>query len=97
MVAKHRRAALTPDAPPPRPAREILMWAAFGCVLVPLALLWSGAGWAVALGVGGLLVLLGGACALVLRLAGLTLSSVEPSVEPEPNGRPRDDDRPVEP
>jgi hypothetical protein len=73
------------------------MWAAFGCALVPVALLWSGAGWALALGVGGLLVLLGGACALVLRLAGMTLSSVEPSVEPERDGRPRDDDQPLEP
>jgi hypothetical protein len=73
------------------------MWAAFGCALVPVALLWSGARWTLALGVGGLLVLLGGACALVLRLAGMTLSSVEPSVESEPNGRPGDDDRPVEP
>ena len=91
-MAKHRRAGSTPDSPPPRPAREILIWAAFGCALVPLALLWSGAGWAIALGIGGLLVLLGVACALVLRLAGMTLSPVEP----EPNGGPRDDDRPVE-
>ena len=92
MVAKHRRAGQTPDAPPPRQAREILIWAAFGCVLVPVALLWSGAGWALALGVGGLLVLLVGACALVLRLAGMTLSPAEP----QPDGRHPDDDRPVE-
>ena len=91
-MAKHRRAASTPDSPPPRPAREILIWAAFGCALVPLALLWSGAGWAIALGIGGLLVLLGVACALVLRLTGMTLSPVESP----PNGRRHDDDRPVE-
>jgi uncharacterized protein (DUF58 family) len=91
-VAKHRRAASTPDSPPPRPAREILIWAAFGCALVPLALLWSGAGWAIALGIGGLLVLLGAACALALRLTGMTLSPVEPP----PTGRPHDDDRPGE-
>lgn len=91
-MAKHRRAASTPDAPPPRPARDLLMWAAFGCVLVPVVLLWSGAGWALALGVCGLLVLLVGACALVLRVAGMTLSPAEP----EPNGGPRDDDRPAE-
>ncbi|MEP6760485.1 MAG: hypothetical protein ABJA93_03885 [Sporichthyaceae bacterium] len=92
-MAKHRRAADTPDAPPARPAREILIWAAFGCALVPLALLWSGAGWAVALGVSGLIVLLGLACALVLRLAGMTLTPVESP----PHDSQREDDRPVEP
>ena len=90
-MAKHRRAADTPD-PPARPAREILIWTSFGCALVPLALIWSGAGWAVALGVSGLIVLLGLACALVLRLAGMTVTPVES----QDRGSQRDDDRPVE-
>lgn len=93
MVSKHRRAPTVPDSPPPRPAREILLWTAFGCALVPLALLWSGAGWAVALGVGGLIVLLAAGCALALRLSGLTLG---PTPTPPPTAS-RDDDRPVEP
>ena len=92
MVAKHRRAGSPPDAPRPRQARDLLMWAAFGCVLVPVVLAWSGAGWALALGVCGLLVLLVGACALVLRLAGMTFSPAEP----EPDGGPRDNERPAE-
>ena len=91
-MPKHRRAADTPVPSPARPAREILIWAAFGCALVPLALLWSGAGWAVALGVSGLIVLLGLACVLVLRLTGMTLTPVEP-----PHDRQREDDPPVEP
>jgi hypothetical protein len=44
---------------------------------VPLALLWSGAGWRVALGVGGLIALLVLGCAAVLRLSGMTLSPVD--------------------
>ena len=77
-MAKHRRAATAPDGPPPRPGREMLVWTAFGCALVPLALLWSGAGWTVALGVGGLILLLAAGCALALRLTGLTLGPVPP-------------------
>jgi len=92
-VAKHRRAAPASVSPPPRPTREILIWTAFACALVPLALLWSGAGWTVALGVGGLIVVLVLACALALRLSGLTLARGDPP----PDGNPPDDDRPVDP
>jgi uncharacterized protein (DUF58 family) len=93
VVAKHRRAAAAPSSPRPLPAREILVWTAFGCALVPLTLLWSGAGWAVALGVGGLIVLLAIGCALVLRLSGMTLTPVEPP----PSDGHRDVDRPIDP
>jgi hypothetical protein len=79
VVAKHRRAGDAPDPPPPRPAREILVWTAFGCALVPLALLWSGAGWLVALGVGGLILLLAAGCAAALRLTGTSLGAPPPS------------------
>jgi uncharacterized protein (DUF58 family) len=93
-VAKHRRAATAaPDVPPPQPGREILVWTAFGCALVPLALLWSGAGWAVALGVGGLIVLLAAGCALALRLSGMTFGAIPP----QSNASQRDDERPAEP
>ena len=92
-MAKHRRAATAADEPPPRPGREILVWAAFGCALVPLALLWSGAGWAVALGVGGLIVLLAFGCALALRLTGMSLGPMPP----RSTASQRDDERPVEP
>jgi uncharacterized protein (DUF58 family) len=92
-VSKHRRAATAPDLPPPRPAREILIWTAFGCALVPLALLWSGAGWAVAFGVGVLIMLLAAGCALALRLSGATLG---PSSPPSTASQ-RDEERPVEP
>ena len=85
-VAKHRRAGTQPPAPPPRPAREVLIWAAFGCALVPLALLWSGAGWRVALGVGGLIVLLVLGCAAVLRLVGMSLTPVDHRQDDEPSG-----------
>jgi hypothetical protein len=68
----------------------MLIWTAFGCALVPLALLWSGAGWAVALGVGGLIALLAAGCAVALRLSGLTLGSISSSAA-------ADDERPVEP
>jgi hypothetical protein len=57
--------------------REIAIWAAFGCLLVPVVLLWSGSGWRVALGLGGLLALLVLGCAVAVRLAGLTLSPVD--------------------
>lgn len=93
MVAKHRRAGTGSDSAPPRPVREMLIWTAFGCALVPLALLWSGAGWAVSLGVGGLMVLLAAGCALALRLTGFTLGPVEPSTAPGHG----DDDRLGEP
>ena len=92
-MAKHRRASNIPDVPPPRPGREMLVWTAFGCALVPLALLWSGAGWAVALGVGGLIALLAAGCALALRLTGLTLGPVPP----RSTAGQHDDERPVEP
>ena len=92
-MAKHRRAATAPEVPPQRPGREILVWTAFGCALVPLALLWSGAGWAVALGVGGLIVLLAAGCALALRLTGMSLGPIAPR---SPASQ-RDDERPVEP
>jgi uncharacterized protein (DUF58 family) len=92
-VSKHRRAATAPDLPPPRPGREVLIWTAFGCALVPVALLWSGAGWAVAFGVGGLIVLLAAGCALALRLTGMSLGPNPPRSTPGP----RDDERPVEP
>jgi hypothetical protein len=92
-VAKHRRGAAVPDAPPQRTGREILVWTAFGCALVPLALLWSGAAWPVALGVGGLIVLLAAGCALAMRLTGTRLGAAPP---PSTAG-PRDDERPVEP
>jgi uncharacterized protein (DUF58 family) len=77
-VAKHRRAAGAPDILPPRRGRELLIWTAFGCALVPLALLWSGARWPVALGVGGLILLLAAGCAVALRLSGLTLGPIPP-------------------
>ena len=92
-MAKHRRASTTPDVPPPRSGREILVWTAFGCALVPLVLLWSGAGWAVALGVGGLIALLAAGCALALRLTGLTLGPIPP----RSTAGQHDDERPVEP
>ena len=92
-MSKHRRAATTPDLPPPRPGREVLTWTAFGCALVPVALLWSGARWAVAFGVGGLIVLLAAGCALALRLTGLTLGPIPPPS----TASHRDDERPVEP
>jgi uncharacterized protein (DUF58 family) len=92
-VSKHRRAATAPDLPPPRLAREILIWTAFGCALVPLALLWSGAGWAVAFGVGGLIMLLAAGCALALRLSGATLGPGSPPS----TASQRDEERPVEP
>jgi uncharacterized protein (DUF58 family) len=92
-VAKHRRAETSSDVPPSRTGREIVVWTAFGCVLVPLALLWSGAGWAVALGVGGLIVLLAAGCALALRLSGATLGPGSPPS----TASQRDEERPVEP
>jgi len=92
-VSKHRRGATASDLPPSRQGREILIWTAFGCALVPVALLWSGAGWAVAFGVGGLIMLLAAGCALALRLSGLTLGAIPPPS----TGSQRDDERPVEP
>ena len=86
-MAKHRRAGTQPPAPPPRPGRELLIWAAFGCALVPLALLWSGAGWGVAFGVGGLIVLLVLGCVAVLRLSGMSLSPVDHRQDDEPSGQ----------
>lgn len=91
-MAKHRRAEPAPVAPS-RPAREILIWTAFGCALVPLVLLWSGAGWTVAVSISGLIVLLALACALALRLSGLTLKRADPP----PNGSEPEDERPIDP
>ena len=76
-MSKHRRASSAAPTPAPRPARELLIWSAFGCALVPVALVWSGASWAVALGVGGLLVLLVLGCALALRFSGMSLLAIE--------------------
>lgn len=76
-MSKHRRATTPAQAPPPRPVREVLIWTCFGCALVPLVLLWSGVGWEVAVGVGGLIALLALGCAAVLRLSGMSLSPVD--------------------
>ena len=75
-MAKHRRGGSAASPPPPRrPVREMIMWAAFGCALVPLILLWSGAGWRTSLGVGGLLAMLTAGCAVAVRLSGMSLPS----------------------
>ncbi len=71
-MAKHRRALPPEQAPPPRPVHELLLWTCFACALVPIALVWSGAGWSTAIGAAGLLALLLVACGVALRLAGLT-------------------------
>ena len=83
-MSKHRRVPSGATPPTPRPARDAVIWGCFGCALVPVVLLWSGAGLRVALGVGGLVLLLAVGCGLALHFSGLTLPSV---------GR-RDDERP---
>jgi hypothetical protein len=60
-----------------------LAWAALGCVLVPLVLVWSGVRWSAALEVAGLLLGLVGACAVALRLSSAT---TPPPPPPPPDG-----------
>lgn len=91
-MSKHRRAPSAAPTPAPRPARELVIWSTFGCALVPVALVWGGASWAVALGVGGLLVLLVLGCALALRFSGMSLAGPER----EPPAEHREDERPAE-
>ena len=91
-MSKHRRGPSAAPSPPPRPARELLIWSTFGCALVPVALVWSGTGWAVALGVAGLLVLLVLGCTLALRFSGMSLLAIER----DPPAEHREDERPAE-
>jgi hypothetical protein len=49
------------------------MWGALSVVVVPLVMVWTGADWLAALGVGGLLAGLVGVCALALRFSGVTV------------------------
>jgi hypothetical protein len=100
-VAKHRRApaptsrarrqAAGRDRRLPDPLPELLLWAAVGCVLVPLVLVWSGAGWPRSLGVGGLLLGLVAVCLIAVVLSGrLTGGPDKPDAPP---ASPAVDDR----
>jgi hypothetical protein len=85
-VSKHRRPPATPAGRAarrlagqaearrlPQPLADILMWGALSAVVVPLVMVWTGADWPAALGVGGLLVGLVGVCALALRFSGVVV------------------------
>ena len=76
-MSKHRRAPSAAVPPPARPARDAAIWGGFGCALVPVVLLWSGASWQVAFGIGGLVLLLAIGCGLALHFSGLTLHTVD--------------------
>ncbi|WP_037835999.1 hypothetical protein [Streptomyces sp. NRRL F-5650] len=67
MTRPHRPAE-PPSGPPRRDgATDLVRWAAFSCVLVPVALLWYGASFAGAAGTALGLAAVTGACRLLLR------------------------------
>ncbi|AWW39441.1 hypothetical protein [Streptomyces cadmiisoli] len=57
-----------PEHPPaPDPVSDVIRWAAFSCVLVPVVLLWSGASLAGALGTAVGLAAVTAVCRVLLR------------------------------
>ncbi|MGW3186406.1 hypothetical protein ACWDBT_00920 [Streptomyces ardesiacus] len=67
MTQPHRPAE-PPSGPPRRDGvTDLVRWAAFSCVLVPVALLWYGASFAGAAGTALGLAAVTGACRLLLR------------------------------
>jgi hypothetical protein len=68
MSAPHRTTGPPrPGAPPQDAATDVVRWAAFSCVLVPVVLLWYGSSLAGAAGTALGLAAVTGVCRLLLR------------------------------
>lgn len=93
-TVSHPSAAAPPPAPPvPDTASDVVRWAAFSCVLVPVVLVWFGTSLAGATGTALGLAAVTGACRVLLRRSERVAARLRAEEPAPPLGRPVRDRR----
>jgi hypothetical protein len=81
------RATAPPAPPAPDPASDVMRWAAFSCVLVPVVLVWYGTSLAGAAGTALGLAAVTGACRVLLRQSERGVARLLDEEDAPPRGR----------